>query len=74
MLTGIDLIRYVQSLPKKFRVVTTYESGVVKTMDVATQGQADGHALMQRRKVGKDLIDRVTGEKVKVVSVTIEAI
>lgn len=60
--------------PKHFRITTTYASGVAKTREVETKGQAENWATGERRKIGRDLIDRMTGKTVRVVSVTIDAI
>lgn len=60
--------------PKHFRITTTYASGVTKTRDVETMGQAENWATGERRKIGRDLIDRGTGDTVRVVSVNITGI
>lgn len=70
----MDLIAKRLAAPKQFRVVTLYASGVVKTHDTETIGQAENWATGERHKIGRDLIDRMTGEKVRVVSVEIVAL
>lgn len=70
----MDMIAKRLAAKKNFRVVTAYASGVVKAHETETEGQAKNWAQGEAHKVGRDLIDRMTGEKVRVVSVTIEAI
>lgn len=57
--------------PKPFRVITAYASGEVRSLDVHSAGAAETYALGERRKIGRDLINRETGETVRVVSVEI---
>jgi hypothetical protein len=65
------LIQQQLSRPKTHKVVTRYESGKVYEFEVASEAQAENYAVGQRRKIGKDLIDRDSGETVRVVSVEI---
>lgn len=60
--------------PLTHRVTTTFANGATRTHDTRSQGQADNYATSERRKIGRDLIQRETGETVRVVSVTISAI
>jgi hypothetical protein len=60
--------------PLTHRVSTVYASGVVKTHDVRGLGAANNWAIGERRKIGRKLINRVTGETVEVVDVTIDAL
>lgn len=57
--------------PLTHRVTVTYESGKVRTHDTRSEGAAENYATGERRKIGRDLIDRMTGDKVKVVGVTV---
>lgn len=57
--------------PLTHRVTTTFASGNARTHDVRSEGAAENYATGERRKIGRDLIDRPTGETVRVVSVTI---
>ena len=66
-----DLIAARLAAPKRFRVRTTYDTGRVRTHDTETKCQADSWAIGERRKVGRALIDRETGDAVSVVSVEI---
>jgi len=70
-MTADQMLSAIAAGPKPFRVVTTYASGVVKTLDCHSAGAAENHAFGERRKIGKDLIDRETGETVRVVSVEV---
>jgi hypothetical protein len=57
--------------PLTHRVTTTYASGATRTHDTRSAAQAENYAVGERRKVGRDLINRMTGETVRVTSVTI---
>jgi len=59
---------------KNFKVLTTYADGAMKTHETETMGQAENWAIGERRKVGRDLVDRLTGKTVRVVRVSIEAL
>lgn len=62
----------IASGPKPFRVVTTYASGAIKSLDCHSAEAAENHAFGERRKIGKVLIDRLTNLPVRVVSVSVE--
>jgi len=66
-------INRAMALPKDWRVTTHYADGSAKTHDTHQAG-AQNWAIGERRKIGRDLIDRATGNKVRVVSVTIDRI
>lgn len=57
--------------PLTHRVSTVYASGLVKTHDVRSLGAANNWAIGERRKIGRKLLDRTTGETVEVVAVEI---
>jgi hypothetical protein len=65
------LIAAALSAPKTHKVVTTYADGSTKGHLTAGVAQANNWAIGERRKVGRDLIDRATGKTVRVVSVEI---
>ena len=69
-----DLIASKLAAPLTHRVSTVYASGAVKTHDARGAAQAENWAIGERRKIGRELIDRMTGEKVSVVSVTIDTL
>lgn len=70
----MDLIAARLTAPKQFRVTTLYQSGNMRIHDTETLPQAENWAIGERRKIGRDLIERTTGEKVRVVSVEINAL
>jgi len=67
-------IQALLARPKNFRVSTHYADGRVKNHDVHSFGQAQNWAAGERRRVGRDLVDRVTGKVSRVVDVAIEPI
>lgn len=68
------LLAAVAAQPKTHAVVTTYASGKVRRFETRSLASAETHATGERRKIGRDLIDRETGGTVRVVSVEIEAL
>lgn len=60
--------------PFTHRVIVTYASGKIRTHDVRSGGAATNYAIGERRKIGRDLIERETGKPVRVVSVDIKEI
>lgn len=60
--------------PLTHRVTTALEGGKVRTHDVRSAGAAENYATGERRKIGRDLIDRTTGETVRVIAVTVDPI
>jgi len=73
-MNALDRINAALAQPMTHRVVTTYEGGAVRTHDARSLAAAENWAIGERRKVGRELIDRQTGETVRVVSVDISAI
>ncbi|MFN3549264.1 MAG: hypothetical protein ACK4U0_17390 [Mesorhizobium sp.] len=67
-------IASLMAAPKLWRVTTTYACGKRRTEEMTTEDQAKNCAIGERRKIGRDLIDRATGAVVRVVSVDIEKI
>ena len=57
--------------PLTHRVTTRFASGKTRTHDTRSEGAAENYAVGERRKIGRDLISRDTGEIVRVVDVTI---
>ena len=74
MIAAFAKINAALAAPKTHRVVITYAGGKVRTFDTRSLSTAEGHAVGERRKIGRDLIDRMTGDKVRVVSVLVERI
>lgn len=68
------LIAAALAMPKTHRVVTTYADGTTRQHETRNLASAENHAVGERRKIGRDLIDRETGNTVRVVSVTVSPI
>jgi hypothetical protein len=60
--------------PLTHRVTTLYANGTAKTHDTRSLAQAENFAIGERRKVGRELIDRTTGSTVQVLRVLISLI
>lgn len=73
-MNALDLIAKRLAAPKAFRVVTTYADGRTRIHETETEAQAKNHAQGESANIGRDLIDRMTGETVRKVSVAVEAI
>ncbi|RWX70430.1 hypothetical protein EN780_03280 [Mesorhizobium sp. M4B.F.Ca.ET.089.01.1.1] len=70
----MDITKRLEALaamPRNWRVTTHYADGATHHHDTHTAPQAENFAIGERRKIGRDLISRETGETVRVVSVTI---
>lgn len=65
------MLSALAAAPKPFKVVTTYECGKVRSLDVHSAAAGETHAFGERRKIGRNLIERETGRTVRVVSVEI---
>ena len=70
----MDRINAALAAPKTHRMVATYDCGKVYTFDTRSEASAESHAVMWRRKIGRELISRETGAMVRVVSVEVERI
>lgn len=68
------LIAAALAAPKTHAVVTTYADGKVRRFETRNEPSAENHAVGERSKVGRNLIDRDTGKTVRVVSVIVERI
>lgn len=71
MSEAMDLIAAALAAPKTHAVVTTYACGKVKRFDTRSLASAENHATSERRKLGRNLIDRDTGAAVRVASVAV---
>lgn len=60
--------------PKQFEVVTLFADGTARRFETETRGQADNYAVAERRKVGRQLVNRDTGATVEVVDVYVAAL
>jgi len=68
------LIAAALAMPKTHKVVTTYADGSVREFETRSHQTAENHAVLERRKIGRDLIDRMSGKTVRVVRVVVEPI
>jgi hypothetical protein len=68
------LIAAALAAPKTHKVVTLFADGRVREFKTRNLASAETHATGERRKVGRDLIDRVTGKTVHILHVAVEAI
>jgi len=69
-----DLIAYIQAMPKTHEVVTTYADGKVRRFETRSLVTANNHAILDRRNIGRDLINRDTKKIVRIVSVEVKEI
>ena len=70
----MDINSRIQSLlsaKKTHKVVTAYSDGRTREHETASLPQAENYATAERRKIGRELIDRTTGNSVFVASVRI---
>lgn len=65
------LIVAALAMPKTHKVVTTYADGDVYEFATRSEATAENHAVLDRRNIGRDLIDRDTGRTVRIVSVEV---
>ena len=68
------LIAAALAAPKTHKCVTVFADGRVREFQTRNFASAEMHAVLERRKVGRDLIDHMTGKTVRVVRVAVEAI
>lgn len=73
-MNALEKIAAAQAMPKTHRVVTTYECGKTRNHDTRCLASAKNFAIGESRKINRDLIERETGNKVRVVSVEIIAL
>jgi hypothetical protein len=73
-MTANMLIQAALAAPKTHAVLTAYADGRVKRHETRSLATAENHAIGERRKIGRDLIDRQTGRTVRVVSVEVVGI
>lgn len=73
-MTITDRLQTLANAPKTHSCVTTFADGTTRRLDQPSRIQCENHAILERRKIGRDLIDRWTGKTVRVVSVEVVAI
>ncbi len=74
MPTTHPLIAAALAMPHTHEAVLTYADGRVEVFTARSITTAETRASGLRRKIGRDLIDRETGETVRYVSVDVRAI
>lgn len=70
----LTMLNAALAAPKTHAVITTYASGAAKRHETRSAKTAEMFAIGERRKIGRNLIDRETGATVRVVSVEIVAL
>lgn len=73
-MNALDLITAYAAKPITHRVTTYFEGGRVYRHDVRSAAAAENWAIGERRKIGKTLRNRETGDEVKVIAVTVDLI
>ncbi len=73
-MNAMELIARAHAMPLTHRVVTLYACGKERTHDTRCGASAENYAIGEYRKIGRELIDRETGETVRVIHVKIEEI
>lgn len=68
------LIAAALAMPKTHKCVTRYADGSVREFSTRSEASACTHAVGERRKIGRNLINRETGEVVRVIAVHVELI
>lgn len=66
-----ELLARIQAMPHTHKVVTTYADGKVREFTTRSEKTAKNHAVLDRRNIGRDLIERETGNIVRIVSVEV---
>lgn len=70
-MNALDLIAAAAAAPKTHKVVTNYADGSVYEHLTRSAKTAENWAYGERFKIGKNLIDRMSGKPVKVLIVDI---
>jgi len=68
------IIAAALTMSSTHKVVTTYADGRVRTFSTRNQSSAEMQATLERRKIGRDITDRMTGDTVRIISVIVEKI
>lgn len=68
------LIAQALAAPKTHAVVTLFADGTSRRFETRNAASAETHAVGERRKIGRNLINRETGKTVRVIWVDIEKI
>lgn len=74
-MTNIEsLIAANLAQPMTHRIITTYDNGRTREHRTRNLSSANNWTIGERRKIGRKLIDRTTGQIVSIVSVAIETL
>ena len=73
-MNSMELIAKMQAMPKAFEVVTLFADGTSRTHETATRGQADNYSVGEKRKIGRSMLNRETGDAVMVTDVYVAAL
>jgi hypothetical protein len=65
------LINAALAAPKTHAVLTVYADGTVKHHETRSLATAENFAIGERRRIGRDLLNRETGDTVRIVSVEV---
>jgi len=65
------LIAAALAMPKTHRIVTTYADGRTREFETRNLQTAENHAVLDRRNIGRDFIERETGKTVRIISVEV---
>lgn len=57
--------------PKTHKVVTTYADGAVREFETRSLQTAENHAVLDRRNIGRDMLERGTDRKIRIVKVEV---
>jgi len=68
------LITAALAMPKTHKCVSLYADGAEHVHETRSMQTAENYAVMMRRRIGLDLIDRDTGKTARIVKVTVSAI
>lgn len=71
MTAAHPLIAAAFAQPMTHVVITTYADGLVKRHETRSIDAAENFAIGERRKIGRDMISRDTGARVRVASVEV---
>ena len=60
--------------PKTHKIVTTYADGAVHEFEARSLAAAENHAVLDRRHIGRVMLERGTDREIMIVSVEVKAI
>lgn len=69
-----QLLARISAMPHTHKCVTRFADGRTREFTTRSAASAEMHATLERRKIGRELINRDGGATVRVVAVTVERI